>query len=74
MASSEARTGFDWKEVLASAATVAIVAFVVLQLKEFVDAGRFDTAGTMTDALLIAGGVLVLNSIRQFIPKRPASQ
>ena len=34
----------------------AVVAFVVLQTKEFVDAGRFDTPGTAADAALIAAG------------------
>ena len=72
MAGSAQRTGFDWREVLAPAATVAVVAFVVLQIKEFVDAGRLDTPGTMVDALLVAGGMLVLNTVRQLMPKPPA--
>jgi hypothetical protein len=43
--------------------TVAVVGFVVLQVKEFVDAGRLDFGGTAVDALLIAAGVFVLNAV-----------
>jgi hypothetical protein len=42
---------------------VAVVAFVVLQLKEFFDARLFDTAGTGADALLIGLGYFLLNAI-----------
>ena len=73
MAGSEQRTGFDWNEVLAPAATVAVVAFVVLQLKEYFDAGLLDTPGTSMDALLIAGGMLVFSVVRQFLKKPPTS-
>lgn len=61
------RSGFDWFEVLISTLTVGVVAFVMLQLKEWVDAGRFDTYGTMVDSLLVAAGMLVLNVARQFV-------
>jgi hypothetical protein len=40
-----------------------VVAFVVLQLKEWFDAGRFDTPGTAVDAALIGCGVFALNAI-----------
>jgi hypothetical protein len=43
--------------------TVAVVGFVVLQVKEFIDAGRLDFGGTAVDALLIAAGVFVLNAV-----------
>jgi transketolase C-terminal domain/subunit len=42
---------------------VAVVAFVVLQLKEWYDAGRFDTLGTGVDAVLIAAGTFVLSAL-----------
>lgn len=72
MDTSAARSRFDWMEVLIATASVAVVAFLVLQIKEYVDAGRFDTPGTMVDALLVAGGVLVLNAIQQLLKRRPA--
>ena len=53
----------DWGAVIFRAATATIVAFVVLQIKEYVDAGMLDTPGTGADALLVGGGVLVLNAI-----------
>jgi hypothetical protein len=65
------RSGFDWLEVLISTLTVGVVAFVMLQIKEWVDAGRLDTHGTMVDALLVATGVLVLNVIQQLMKRSP---
>ena len=53
----------NWGAVAFRAATAAIVAFVVLQIKEYVDAGMLDTPGTGADAILVGGGVLVLNAI-----------
>ena len=67
MPESRKRAGFNWSEVLTPAVTVGVVAFVVLQIKEFVDAGRLDTPGTSMDALLIAGGMLVWKAVLQFI-------
>jgi len=64
------RSRFDWLEVLISTLTVAVVAFVVLQIKEWVDAGRLDTRGTMVDALLVAVGMLLLHVVQQLL-KRP---
>ncbi len=52
-----------WADILVRAVKAAVVAFVVLQMKEWFDAGRFDTPGTAADALMIAGGTIVLNAI-----------
>jgi lipid A disaccharide synthetase len=52
-----------WTDILVRAVKAAIVAFVVLQMKEWFDAGQFDTAGTSADAAMIAGGTIVLNAI-----------
>lgn len=62
-ATPEKRARVDWAGLIAGAVKVAIVAFVVLQAKEYHDAGRFDTTGTGADALLIGGGTLVLNLV-----------
>lgn len=72
MESSTARPRFDWFEVLFGTVSVAVVAFVVLQLKEYVDAGRLDTRGTLVDAGLVAAGVLVLNAVQQLLKRRPS--
>ena len=53
----------SWSAVIFRAATAAVVAFLVLQLKEYHDAGMLDTPGTGADALLVGGGVLLLNVI-----------
>jgi len=52
-----------WTDVFVRAVMTAVVAFVVLQLKEWFDAGSFDTPATAIDAGLIAGGILALNAI-----------
>jgi hypothetical protein len=52
-----------WADVLVRTVEVAVVAFVVLQLKEWLDAGAFDTPGTAADAALTAGGIFVLNAV-----------
>jgi hypothetical protein len=64
---------FDWLDVLLRTATVGVVAFLMLQVKELFDAGRLDTPGTLVDALLVAGGMLVLNLAQELL-KRPASR
>ena len=53
----------EWTPVLIRTIQVAVVAFVILQLKEWFDAGAFDTPATAIDAALIAGGIFVLNAI-----------
>jgi hypothetical protein len=57
----DAPTG--WADLVVRAVKVALVAFVVLQLKELIDAGTFDTLATSIDAGLIAIGTLVVNAI-----------
>ncbi|MDZ7309809.1 MAG: hypothetical protein ONB45_00865 [candidate division KSB1 bacterium] len=52
-----------WVDLLIRTVITAVVAFVVLQAKEFVDAGMFDTPATAVDAALIAGGIFVVNAI-----------
>jgi hypothetical protein len=52
-----------WTVVFLRGMITALVAFVVLQLKEWFDAGTFDTPATAVDAALIAGATFVLNAI-----------
>ena len=71
MESSKNWFGIDapagWAVVFVRAVLAAVVAFVVLQLKEWFDAGVFDTPGVAGDAGLIAGGTLVLNAILKWV-------
>jgi predicted CDP-diglyceride synthetase/phosphatidate cytidylyltransferase len=52
-----------WSGLLGQSLKVALVAFVVLQLKELKDAGRFDTLGTAVDGGLIGAGTLILDAV-----------
>lgn len=52
-----------WPDVFIRSAKVALVVFLVLQLKEFIEIGSFDTPAALLDAMYIAGGTLVLNAI-----------
>ena len=52
-----------WGQVLFRTVSTAVIAFVVLQAKEYFDAGRFDTTGTGADALLIGGAVFLVNAV-----------
>jgi hypothetical protein len=71
MQRSKAQLGTDasrgWADPLFHAVKTFVVAFVVLQAKEWFDAGRFDTPGTGLDALLIAGGVFLLYAIQKLL-------
>lgn len=49
---------------------VFVVGFLVMQAKEYVDAGMFDTVATSTDSLMIAGGVVVVEMIRMLVFRR----
>jgi len=57
---SAARSG--WADLLKRSLLVAVVAFVVLQIKELKDAGRFDTVGTGVDGLLIGAGTFLVDA------------
>ncbi len=52
-----------WADVFIRTVKAAVIAFVVLQLKEWFDAGAFDTPATALDAALIAGATFALNAI-----------
>ena len=52
-----------WSQVVSRAATTAVVGFVVLQAKEWLEAGAFDTPATAFDAGLVAAGIFVLNAV-----------
>lgn len=55
-------SGAGWSGMLGRSLKVALVAFVVLQIKELKDAGRFDTVGTAVDGGLIGLGTLLLEA------------
>jgi hypothetical protein len=59
----------SWKQVLTGGLKAALVAFVVLQVKEKRDAGQFDTPGTAADGALVGAGMLVVNAIQKLVTK-----
>jgi len=52
-----------WADVFIRTVKAAAVAFVVLQLKDWFEAGVFDTPATAGDAALIAAATFLLNAI-----------
>jgi hypothetical protein len=52
-----------WSDLGFRVVTTIVVAFVVLQAKEYYDAGAFDTPATAVDAGLIAAGIFLLNAV-----------
>lgn len=67
MTSTDAAVRSRWADVGVDSLKVALVAFVVLQLKEYVDAGMFDTVAVSVDAALIAAGTFVLNAVLKLV-------
>jgi hypothetical protein len=65
--SPEIAAGSGWGGVFMRALKVAVVGFVVLQAKEYIDAGMFDTPATAVDALLIAAGVLIVDAVLKMV-------
>lgn len=67
--SEKTRSGFSldvpaaWGALAGRAVVTAVVGFVVLQAKEYYDAGRFDTPATAVDAALVAAGMFVAYAI-----------
>ena len=59
-----------WAAVFVRSVNVAVVAFVVLQLKEWYDAHSFDTPATAVDAALIAVGTFALSAILKWAKAR----
>ncbi len=64
---SKSATSTGWNDLVLTAVKVAVVGFVVLQAKEWYDAGSFDTPATALDAGLVAAGVFVLNAILKLV-------
>lgn len=69
MKQSDVSAGTGWADLLMTSVKVAVVGFVILQAKEWLDAGTFDTPATATDAGLIALGVFVVNAIIKMLKR-----
>ena len=58
-----------WDDVIARTIVVAVANFAVLHLKEYIDAGQFDTLEIFVDTLWVMGGTSVLNAFLYFLRK-----
>ena len=56
-----------WDDVVVRTVKVAVVAFVMLHLKEWFEAGTLDTPDITIDSTWIAGGTLALNAILMWV-------
>jgi hypothetical protein len=61
--SADVAPSAGWGELFMRALKIVVVGFVVLQAKEYYDAGMFDTVATLVDAALIAAGVLIVDAV-----------
>ena len=52
-----------WAEVLVRTLQMALVAFVILNLKEWLETGEWDLPACAIDAAWVAGGAFVFNAI-----------
>jgi hypothetical protein len=59
----------SWNKLLLDALKTAVVAFVVLQLKEYYDASQFDTVGTAADGGLIGVGMFLVGAVQKLLKK-----
>lgn len=59
----------SWKGVALDALKVAVIAFVVLQLKEQYDAGQFDTAANSVDGTLVGVGTFIVGAVQKLLKK-----
>lgn len=67
MAASAGESPGGWAPLITRAVTVAVAGFVVLQAKEYFDAGTFDTPATAVDALLIAGATFLVEAVARLV-------
>lgn len=59
----------SWKQVAMDALKVAVIAFVVLQLKEQYDAGQFDTPANTVDGTLVGAGTLIVGAVQKLLKR-----
>lgn len=52
-----------WADVVVRTAKVAVIAFLALQFKEWLDTRELDIPGCATDAAWVAGASFVMNAI-----------
>lgn len=53
----------DWTDVIVRAVVIFVISFLTFHVKEYVDAGRFDTLDITIDSLWVAGGAVIIYAI-----------
>ena len=61
-----------WADVLVRTLKAALVAFVALQLKEYLDVGELDIPGWVIDGGWVAGVAFLLNTVLMWASPSPA--
>jgi hypothetical protein len=59
----------SWKRLLGEALKIAVIAFVVLQIKEQYDAGQFDTPANTVDGTLVGVGTFLVGAVQKLLKR-----
>ncbi len=59
----------SWRGLLLDALKIAVIAFVVLQIKEQYDAGQFDTPANAVDGTLVGAGTLMVGAVQKLLKR-----
>lgn len=59
----------SWKGIAIEALKIAVIAFVVLQLKEQYDANQFDTPANAVDGTLVGAGTFIVGAVQKLLKK-----
>lgn len=59
----------SWIDVIVRMVMVFIISFLTFHVKEYVDAGMFDTLDIIVDSIWLAGGSLIINAVLLIIKR-----
>jgi len=59
----------SWKGLLLESLKIAVIAFVVLQIKEQYDAGQFDTPANAVDGTLVGAGTFIVGAVQKLVKR-----
>lgn len=59
----------NWTDVVIRAIVIFVISFLTFHVKEYVDAGRFDTLDIAIDSLWIGGGSIIVNAVLLMLRK-----
>lgn len=53
----------NWTDVITRALVIFVISFLTFHVKEYIDAGRFDTVDIIIDSLWLAGGSVIVYAV-----------